>query len=320
MHILISELLADQYGGRMRAVAPGVAFVRLCGDRTLEGDITRVEAACLSTDVFERGLHGVMLQSFERMPALRWFHGAFVGMDHPIFREIAGRGVTITNSPGVSAQPIAQYVLAMMLRHAKNIPAWEQAQRERAWRRVESDELTGKTVALIGLGGIGVEVARLAHAFEMRVIGMRRRPEMPANVDALFTPERLHDMLAQADYLVLAAPLTAETRGLIDADALAAMKPTAYLINVARGQLVVESALIDVLRAGKIAGAALDVFDQEPLPADSPFWSMENVIVTPHNSATSPRLFDRGALVFIDNLRRYAAGEPLENVVEFDAM
>jgi phosphoglycerate dehydrogenase-like enzyme len=318
MHILVSDQLVEHYGGRMRAVAPGVEFVRLCGDRTFDGDIGVVEAACLTTDVFERGLHLVMLRSFESMRALRWFHGAFVGMDHPIFREIAGRGVTITNSPGVSAQPIAQYVLAMMLRHAKNIPAWERAQRERAWRRVASDELTGKTVALVGLGGIGAEVARLARAFDMRVIGMRRRPELPANVDELFTPERLHDMLAQADYLVLAAPLTAETHGLIDAAALAAMKPTAYLVNVARGQIVVESALIDVLSSGKIAGAALDVFDQEPLPADSPFWSMENVIVTPHNSATSPRLFDRGALVFVDNLRRYAAGDELQNIVEFD--
>jgi phosphoglycerate dehydrogenase-like enzyme len=320
MHILVSDQLVEHYGGRMRAVAPGVEFVRLCGDRTFDGDITTVEAACLTTDVFERGLHGVMLQSFDKMPALRWFHGAFVGMDHPIFREIAGRGVTITNSPGVSAQPIAQYVLAMMLRHAKKVPAWEQAQRERAWRRVESDELTGQTVALIGLGGIGAEVARLARAFEMRVIGMRRRAELPANVDELFTPERLHDMLAQADYLVLAAPLTSETQGLIDAAALSVMKPTAYLINVARGPMVVESALIDVLRSGKIAGAALDVFDQEPLPADSPLWSMENVIVTPHNSATSPRLFDRGALVFVDNLRRYATGEQLQSVVDFAGM
>src|SRR3712207_4414803 len=138
----------------------------------------------------------------------------------------------------------------MMLRHAKKIPAWEQAQRERAWRRVESDELTGKTVAIVGLGGIGGEVARLARAFEMRVIGMRRQPELPANVGQLFVPERLHEMLSQADYVVLAAPLTEETRGILDAAALAAMKPTAYLINVARGQLVVEPALIEALQSG----------------------------------------------------------------------
>jgi phosphoglycerate dehydrogenase-like enzyme len=317
MRALVSDILAEHFGGRLRAVAPGIELIQLRGDASFDGDVSTAEVVCLSPDLFGRGLHVPLMQNLNRMAALRWFHGAFVGMDHPIFRSLAERGVIVTNSPGVSAKPIAQYVLAMMLRHAKNIPAWEQAQRERVWRRVESQELTGQTVAVIGIGGIGAEVARLAHAFGMRVLGMRRRQAPIPDVDQLHPPATLHAMLAEADYIVIAAPLTPETQGMIDATAIAAMKPTAYLVNVARGPIVVEDALIDALRNGRIAGAALDVFDEEPLPPESPLWSLENVIITPHNSAASPRTLERGARTFIDNLRRYAAGEPLLNVVDF---
>jgi phosphoglycerate dehydrogenase-like enzyme len=251
------------------------------------------------------------------LTSMRWFHAFVAGLDHPVFREIAERGVTVTNSAGFNAVPIAQYVLAVMLRHAKNIPAWEEAQRERAWRRVESDELTGRTLALIGTGSIGLEVARLATAFGMHVIGTRRRAEPVDGVKQLYPSDALHEMLAQADYVVVAAPLTPETSGLIDAAAFAAMKPSAYLINVGRGPIVVEQALIDALTQQRIAGAALDVFDREPLPPESPLWTLNNVLITPHNSASSPRTLDRGALMFVDNLRRYAANDPLLNVVDF---
>ena len=271
-----------------------------------------------SGDMFQRNLHGTLLRATHRMAAMKWFHGLFSGMDDPIFRTIAGRGVVVTNSPGVTAQPIAQYVLAMMLRHAKRIPAWEAAQRERAWRRVESDELTGRTVVILGVGGIGQEVARLCAAFDMRVIGLRRTPGAVPHVDLLHPPDRLHDVLPDADYLVVTCPLTPETRGMIDAAALARLKPQAYLINIARGPIVVEAALIEALEAGRLASAALDVFDVEPLPAESPLWTTTNVIVTPHNSASSPRTLDRAARVFIENLHRYVMGEPLRHVVTFE--
>jgi phosphoglycerate dehydrogenase-like enzyme len=317
MRALVSDILVEEYGGRLRAVAPGIEFIQLRGDRTFDGDVSAAEIVCFSSDLFGRNLYPLLFEQLPNLTAMRWFHAFVAGLDHPVFRSLAERGVVVTNSAGFNAVPIAQYVLAMMLRHAKNIPAWEAAQRERAWRRVESDELTGRTVALIGTGSIGREVARLSHAFGMRVLGMRRRPEPIAAVDQLFPPEALHALLSEADYVVVAVPLTPATAGLIDAAAFAAMKPSAYLINVARGPIVVEAALIDALAEGRIAGAALDVFDEEPLPPESPLWSMENVIVTPHNSAASPRSLDRGARMFIDNLRRYAAGEPLLNVVDF---
>jgi phosphoglycerate dehydrogenase-like enzyme len=317
MRALVSDVLVDEFGGRMRAVAPGIEFIQLRGDRTFDGDISTAEIVCFSSDLFARNLYQLI---FERLPdftAMRWFHAFVAGLDHPVFRSIAERGVTVTNSAGFNAVPIAQYVLAMMLRHAKKIPEWEAAQREGAWRRVESDELTGQTLALIGVGGIGSEVARLAHAFGMRIVGMRRRAEPVEGLHHLYPPAAKHEMLAEADYLVVAAPLTPETQGLIDAAAFAVMKPSAYLINVGRGPIVVEQALLDALREGRIAGAALDVFDEEPLPSESPLWTMENVIITPHNSASSPHTLERGALMFVDNLRRYAAGEPMLNVVDF---
>jgi phosphoglycerate dehydrogenase-like enzyme len=205
----------------------------------------------------------------------------------------------------------------MLLRHARRLPEFEANQREHAWQRVECDELTGKTLVVVGVGGIGREVARLASAFGMRVLGVRRSPGPEPHVEALYPPERLAEVLPQADYLVLACPLTRETRGLINAERLALLTPDAYLVNIARGGVVVEAALIEALRAGRLAGAALDVFEQEPLPPESPLWSLPNVIVTPHNSAASPRTLDRGAAIFLDNLRRFAANEPLRGVAEF---
>jgi phosphoglycerate dehydrogenase-like enzyme len=319
MKVLISDVVAQQFGGRMRAVAPGVEFIRLLDDRTFDGDVTAAEAVCFSSDLFQRNLYLEIMAQLPNLAAMRWFHAFVAGLDHPIFRSMAERGVVVTNSAGYNAVPIAQYVLAMMLRHAKRIPEWEAAQREKAWRRVDSDELTGRTVALIGVGNIGREVARLARPFDMRVIGVRRSQSPERDVDLLLPPQRLHEALGEADYVIIAAPLTAQTAGMIDAAAFAATKPGAYLINVARGPIVAEAALIDALREGRLGGAALDVFEREPLPQDSPLWEMGNVIVTPHNAGASPRTLERGARQFIENLRRFATGEPLEHVVEFDA-
>lgn len=318
MRLLITDYFADRYGGKLRSVAPGIEFVTIGDDGGFSDDLATVDAVNFSTDLFERNLHPALMRNVGNLIGLQWFHCSFVGVDHPIFRGIGERGVTVTNAPGLTAIPIAQYVLAMMLRHAKGLDQWAAAQNERAWRRVASDELTGRTVAIIGTGGIGTEVARLARAFGMRVLGMRRRPELPENVDALYPPEQLHDLLSEADYVVLACPLTKHTQGMMNAAALAAMKPTAYLINVARGPIVEETALLEALREGRIAGAALDVFDDEPLPSGSPLWDLPNVVVTPHNSGASPQTGERGAQLFIDNLRRFAAGEPLLNVVDWD--
>lgn len=318
MRIVTTSTLVGQYGGKMRAVAPGIEFTEIGQDGAFSGPVADAEVAVLSTDMFRHGLHMHLIRALPEMTALKWLHLFFVGVDHPAFQQVGGRGVTVTNSPGVTAVPIAQYVLATMLRHARRLPAFEAAMQDKAWRRADCEELTGRTVAVIGAGGIGGEVARLCGAFGMRVLGSRRTPGDQPNFDAIYPPDRLHDLLREADYVVLACPLTSQTRGLLDTEAFSVMKDGAYLVNVARGPIIVDDALIDALQSGKLSGAALDVFEPEPLPADSPFWSMPNVLVTPHASSFSPLTMDRAANLFIENLRCYAADAPMRGVVDWD--
>ncbi len=250
------------------------------------------------------------------LPGLRWFHSFSAGVDHPAFRSLLERGVLLSNSSGSSSVPIAQYVIAMMLRAAKRLDALGEAQRERRWQPVEAEELTGKTTGIVGVGHIGAEVARLAKALGMEVIGCRRRPGRVRYVDELVpAPGGLHGLLARADFVVLAVPLLAQTDGLIGEAELRPMRPGAWLINVSRGRVVREAALLRALREGWIGGACLDVFEEEPLPPESELWALPNVIVTPHNSGFSPLNFDRASELFLGNLQRYVAGRPLRNRV-----
>jgi phosphoglycerate dehydrogenase-like enzyme len=195
-------------------------------------------------------------------------------------------------------------------------------QAERRWdRSIEAREISGTTCGIIGMGAIGGETARRARALGMRVLATRRSITARGEDDLaheLLPPSDLGYLLRESDWVVIAAPLTPETRGLIGAEELRQMKPSAVLVNVGRGPIVDEQALIAALRDGVIAGAGLDVFDQEPLPADSPLWDMENVVVTPHFSSGSDHYTTRAADIAADNLRRYLAGEPLRNVVDIE--
>lgn len=256
-------------------------------------------------------------------PKLRWLQLTSAGVDRLLESPILGSGITVTTASGIHAIPIGEYVLGAMLALAKGFPQAMAAQRERAWRPYLPEELHGMTVGIIGLGAIGREVARLAKAFGMRVLACRRscqrpqeRPPDAPEVDLLLPPSQLQRLLAEADYLVLAVPLTPETRGLIGPRELATMKRGARLINVARGSVVDEDALLDALRSGHLAGAVLDVFRQEPLPPESGLWELPQVLLTPHISGGTPRYMERAIELFCDNLRRYLAGEPLRNVVD----
>jgi phosphoglycerate dehydrogenase-like enzyme len=219
----------------------------------------------------------------------------------------------------------------MILAVSRRLPGLMELQRERTWQPLEGVELRDVTVGIVGLGSIGRAVGALATAFGCRVVAVRRRSEPGDQVvapddetrsfgalilDRVGGPDSLPELLAESDFVVLAAPLTAETEGMIDAAALAAMKPSAWLINIARGRLIDERALLNALRDGTIGGAILDTFREEPLPPTSPFYDLPNVIVTPHTSWSSGRVLDRSVELFCDNLRRYAAGEPLLNVVD----
>jgi phosphoglycerate dehydrogenase-like enzyme len=253
-------------------------------------------------------------------PQVRWLHTPSAGVDHLLIPPVLERGVTVTNSAGVHAIPIAEFVLALMLSHVKQLPGYAAAQAERRWdRELEAGELFERTLLILGIGGIGQAIAQRAAAFGMRVWGSRRSPRPMPGVERVVGMDGWRELLPAADVVVVAAPLTAETRGMLDADAFAAMRPDAFLINIARGAIVDEPALLDALRAGRIAGAALDTFEQEPLPPESPLWDAPNVLITPHATAGSPRMRERQIALFLENLRRFRADEPLLNVVDVEA-
>ncbi len=257
-------------------------------------------------------------------PRLRWVQITAAGVEGLLDSELVRSGITLTTASGIHAVPIGEYVMGAMLAFAKGLPAAMRAQAERTWRPYLAEELCGKTVGILGLGAIGGYVAKLAKADGMRVLAIRRsvrrraagRKAGIADVDELLPPSGLPYLLSQADYVVIAVPLTPESRGLIGERELRTMRPTARLINISRGAVVDEAALVRALKEGWIAGAALDVFEQEPLPGDSELWGMDNVILTPHISGGTPVYMERAVALFCDNLRRYLAGEPLRNAVD----
>jgi phosphoglycerate dehydrogenase-like enzyme len=254
-----------------------------------------------------------------RSPALRWVHYVGAGLNH--FNEMGlwQLGATITNSSGVAAVPIAEHVLYLMLMLVRQAAVNLANKAKRRWEKIQSQELRGKTLGVVGLGHIGQEVARLAKALGMQVLATRRsaRPgEALPNVDRLYLRQELRQMLGASDFVLLSLPLTPETRQLIGRAELQAMKPGAYLLNVARGALVDEPALIQALEEGWIAGAGLDVFTQEPLPPESRLWALPNTVITCHDSNHTGTADARIVELFSANLERYLAGQSLSNLVD----
>lgn len=256
---------------------------------------------------------------------VRWVQASSAGIGGFVrSRDLARMGATFTTAAGVHARPLAEFVLFSMLAFVKRYPIARRQQRDHLWQRFAGDELGGKTLAIVGLGSIGLEVARQARLHDVRVIATKRVRDgadaAALGVDRLVPRERLHDLLSEADFVCLAAPATPLTDNMIDAAALAAMKPGAVLINIGRGSLVDEAALIAALRDGRLAGAVLDVAATEPLPADHPLWTLDNVIVFPHSASTSCHENERLTELFLDNLGRYLDGRPLRNVFDADRM
>ena len=250
-------------------------------------------------------------------PRLRWLQATSAGIGQMVKRIGLDRSsIVLTTASGVHARPLADFCLMAMLMFAKDYARMERDKRAKRWERYCGDELTGKTLAIVGLGRVGQEVARHGKRLEMRVTGMRRSDAPVAEADKLYGRLELHAMLREADFLVLAAPHTPETEGIIGDPELAVMKPSAVLINIGRGQLVDEDALIRALEEKRLAGAALDVFRAEPPPPDSPLWEMSNVIISPHSASTVAQENARITELFCDNLRRYLDGRPLRNVLD----
>jgi phosphoglycerate dehydrogenase-like enzyme len=331
--IALIPILSARYRARdleaISEAAPATRIVTIGFDGHPDGPLDDVEVMLrgrLPAETFDRILG--------RAPALRWVHSATAGVERVLTPASRARGLTITNARGVFSRPIAEYVLLMMLAVSRRLPELLELQAERTWQPLESRELRDMTVGIVGLGSIGRAVGALATAFGCRVIATRRRPEAGSHapegagdepflgtmmLDRVLPPERLHELLAESDFVVLAAPLTSDTVGLIGEASIAHMKPGAWVINVARGELVDERALERALRSGRLGGAVLDTFREEPLSPSSPLYDLPNVILTPHTSWSSTRVVDRSVELFCENLRRYAAGRPLVNVVDPDA-
>lgn len=247
----------------------------------------------------------------------RWVHIASAGVDRLMFPGLTHSDTIVTNSRGVFDEPIAEYVLGLVLAFAKDLHTTLRLQGERRWRHRETERVTGARALVVGTGPIGRAIGRRLSAAGLAVSGAGRTArDADPDLGVVHPMERLGEALAEADYVVLAAPLTPQTRKMIDAAALERMRPSARLVNVGRGGLVAEDDLVEALRAGRIAGAALDVFEDEPLPASSPLWDLPNVIVSPHMSGDVVGWRDELVRLFADNLGRYVSGRPLRNVVD----
>lgn len=284
-------------------------------------ELERIETAYMSPDLFTEGGNAWrLLDLLEHAPNLRWIHLGFAGIDHPRFGALLEGGVRLSNSPGAAAEPIAHTAMAGLLALARRFPFWAAAQREREWRRLPPDmiaeDLSRQTLVIYGLGAIGGELARLAREFGLHVIGVRRRPRSDEDtVDELVHPDELDAVLPRADWLAITATLTSETQGAISGERLALLPAGAYVLNVARGAIIDETALIGALRSGALAGAYLDVFEVEPLPSESPLWELPNVILSPHNSWAAKGNPERARAEFLVNLECWLRGEALPQEV-----
>jgi phosphoglycerate dehydrogenase-like enzyme len=330
---VLSPILSARYRSRdlerIRAAAPGARLVTVSVEGLADGPLDDVEVMLrgwLTSEAFDRLL--------ARAPHLSWVHSATSGVERALTPAARERGLVVTNARGVFSRPIAEYVLMMILSVSRRLPQLLELQRERTWQPLEGAELRDVTVGIVGLGSIGRAVGALATAFGCRVVAIRRRPAVDDGagrtsdgdgedrafgevmLDRVGGPEMLPELLGESDFIVLAAPLTPETEDMINADTLAMVKPGAWLINVARGRLIDERALLRALRDGPLGGAVLDTFRDEPLPQMSSFYDLPNVIVTPHTAWSSGRVLDRSVELFCDNLRRFAKGVPLLNVVD----
>lgn len=269
-----------------------------------ESETLLADAEVLLTSYLEPAL-------LERASSLRWIQALSAGVDTLDLDRLEERGILLTSAAGAHAQPIAEQVLGYMLVFERRLDRAIESRRRGVWERFEGGELCGRTLGVVGLGSIGVRTAELAAAVGMEVIGTKRDPDVEIDaVDRIYGSGELEAVLTEAEYLLVCCPLTAETEGLIGRTALGALPDDAVVMNVARGEVVDEPALIDALQQRTIRGAALDVFATEPLPTDSTLWELSNVILTPHNAGSSPRLPGRLADVFVENRAAYLAGEP----------
>jgi D-2-hydroxyacid dehydrogenase (NADP+) len=314
-HRFILWTAPDWLAERLRADFPGNEIVQLPGYEGVAETITDADVVIAWS---------IRSEQFANARKLKWVHSPAAAVHQLMFPELVASDVMVTNAREIHGPVVAEHALALVLALAKRLPSAMRMQQaaewgqERIWEeKPTTREVADATVCLIGMGSIGREFTRRARALGMRVLAVREHPEKGKDeADAVFGIGQLDVVLPQADFVVLAAPLTPTTRHIINSDRLGKMKKDAYLINVSRGPLIDDAALVDALSKNKIAGAGLDVFEHEPLPADSPYWRMKNVLITPHIAAVTEKLWERHYKQISENLRRYLAGQPLLSVVD----
>jgi len=315
MKILVNVKLNDRQMEALRALGSDLEVVRELDPERARHEMADAEVLlCFQ-------LPGPLSEA----KRLRWIQLVSAGAEHVLEAGVEATEITVTTASGIHGTAMAEYTLGVMVMLARRMPLILRESERHQWkpsplRTYYGDELWGKTLGIVGLGAIGRRVATVARCLGMRVVGLRRSGGAeglePGLVDRVFGPDGLLELLAESDFVLVAVPLTAETRGLIGERELRAMKRGAYLINVARGRIVDEGALARALREGWIAGGAFDVFAEEPLPPDSEIWELPNLIVTPHMAGGTMPYLDRALELFQENLRRYLAGEPLMNVLD----
>jgi phosphoglycerate dehydrogenase-like enzyme len=258
---------------------------------------------------------------FDKLTSLKWIHSNMVGLDLFMFPELLGasKGVTITNSKGVYSQSLAEYVLFAAKYFALDTPKLLKHKANKHWVQFPVQEISGKTICIIGYGDIGRATAVLAKAYGMKVLASRRNPSLSQqdpHLDKIYPTSDLEEMVRESDYVVVSTPLTEATKHIVDAKLLSVMKPTAVVINVGRGPCINEMALVETLKKGTIKGAALDVFEVEPLPQDSELWQMDNVMISFHNADRAENWLENSIQLFVNNMEKYMSGQELENIVD----
>lgn len=307
--------------------APHLRVLRDLGDAaklTIGTDPALLTKAAPGADVLLNGMFtpDLLKLTFPLASNVRWVHNLSAGVESVLFPELAHSPVPLTNGRGVFRRSLGEFAIAAALFFAKDLRRMVRNQEGGVWQQFDVEELHGRTLGIVGYGSIGRSAAERAKPFGMRIVAMRRRPDLSETdplLDQVFPPAALHDLLRASDYILIAAPNTPETRGMINKAAFDAMKPNAVVINVGRGPVIVESALIEALETRQIRGAALDVFDHEPLPAGHPFYRLQNVLLSPHCADHTEGWIELAVQMFVRNFHHFIKGEPLENLVDKQA-
>ena len=331
MNVLIARWLEERYRSQIAAVDPRIRVFYAAEQVAAETKRTRGPIDQAPPEVDDAELNSLLRETeiiyglnlpgnlLDRAPRLKWVQTSSAGVDPIVGTKLWQSDVILTSTSGIHAIPMREHVLGLMLMFVRHSPLYLANQKERVWEQHLPDQLCGKTLGIVGLGKVGKGIARAAQGFDMKVVATRRHvteQEASPEVEALYSPDGLTEMLGKSDFVVVTVALTRETERLIGERELRAMKPSAYIINIARGSVIDEAALIKALEEKWIAGAGLDVFEREPLPPDSKLWTLPNVIVTPHVAGLMPDYNARAMEVFCENLRRYLSGKPLLNVID----